>query len=105
MGKAEYLAERQQLLGRVAKLTATQAEPDYLDRVEEFLWDVSLAWEAADQEQKNRLAAELFDAVWVKDSLIQAVMPRPEMVPFFDLIYSEAVKYSVAGTAPMGVEL
>ena len=30
---------------------------------------------------------ELFEAVWVKDSLVLGVTPRPEFIPFFDLVY------------------
>jgi len=92
MGKAEYLTERQQLQSILAKQEVAEAKPDYVGRVAQFLQDLSLAWEAADQEHRNRLAARLFQAVWMKDSLLLAVTPQPDMVPFFDLIYSAAVK-------------
>ena len=51
-----------------------------------------LAWQAATPEQKNKLAVELFEAVWVRSGVIEAVTPRPEMVPFFDLAHEQAVK-------------
>ena len=88
MEYAEYLAERQALQARLAKLTITQSKPDYLGRMAQFLNNMALAWEAADQECRNRLAVELFETVWVKDSLVLGVTPRPEFIPFFDLIYS-----------------
>ena len=88
MEYAEYLAERQLLQARLARLTVAQSRPDHVGRMAHFLKNMALAWEAAGQEQKNRLAAELFEAVWVKDKLIQAVTPRPEFIPFFDLVYS-----------------
>jgi hypothetical protein len=91
MGYAEYLADRQELQARLARLTVRQSTPDHVGRMARFLTDMALAWEAADQEQKNRLASELFEKVWLKDGIIQGVTPRPDMVPFFDLVYSEAV--------------
>ncbi|MFH1484250.1 MAG: recombinase family protein [Chloroflexota bacterium] len=91
MEYAEYLTERQQLQARLARLTVTEDKPDHLGRAGQFLSNVALAWEAADQEDRNHLASELFEKVWLKDGVIQGVVPRPEMVPFFDLVYSEAV--------------
>lgn len=102
--RGEYLAERRQLQAELAKLTVTRGKSDHLNRVAQFLGDVSLAWEAGDQEQRNRLAAELFDSVWVRDRIIVSVTPKPEMSPFFDLVYHEAVKKGVAVTAPTGFE-
>ena len=87
MEYAQYLAERQQLQARLAKLTVIQSKPNYLGRMAQFLDNLALAWEAADQESRNRLVSELFEAVWVKDSLVLGVTPRSEFVPFFDLAY------------------
>jgi DNA invertase Pin-like site-specific DNA recombinase len=108
MGKAEYLAERRQLQAELAKLTAANAKPDYIGRLAQFLQDLALAWEAADQEQRNRLASELFETVWLEDGLVLAVTPRSEMVPFFDLVYSEVGKKGVhmrprRGTGPLPI--
>ncbi len=95
MDKAQYLAERQALQADLAKLTATQSKPIYLDRIADFLRDLGLAWEAGDQEQRNRLATELFEAVWVQDGFVYAVTPRPDIVPFFDAVYAEATQQGV----------
>jgi hypothetical protein len=46
-----------------------------------------LAWKQADQQQRNRLAKQLFDIVWIKDKRVLAVTPSPEFKPFFDLQY------------------
>jgi hypothetical protein len=67
LDKAHYVAERQALHADLARLTASQGESFNLDRIAAFLQDLSLAWQAGNQEQRNRLAAELFEAVWVKD--------------------------------------
>ena len=90
--KTEYLAQSQELRAELARLNTRQAKPDHLGQVGKFLQDISLAWAAADQEQRNRLASELFQTVWVEDGRLIAVTPMPEMVPFFDLIYTDAVK-------------
>jgi hypothetical protein len=92
MDRAEYMAERHMLRVDLARLTPITSKPDYLSRVADFLRDLALAWEAADDDQRNRLAAELFEAVWIEDGIIVAVTARPDMVPFFELIYDELVK-------------
>lgn len=101
---AQYMAERQEIQAQLARLNVNGKEADYLSKVAQFLDNLALAWQAASQERKNQLAAELFEAVWVKDRLAQAVTPKPEMVPFFDLVYAEAVKNAVAVAAPTGIE-
>ena len=95
MGKAEDLAERQRLQAELVKLSVTQSKDDYLTRMAEFLNNLATLWEAADQENRNRLAADLFEAVWVDNRIIQGVTPNPELIPFFDMVHGEAVQESV----------
>ncbi|MBU2009868.1 MAG: hypothetical protein KJ624_08560 [Chloroflexi bacterium] len=95
--KAEYLGERQMLQARLAKVTVAQAKPDYLSRMAQFLQDLSLAWEAGEQQQRKRLVTEVFEAVWVKDALILGVTPKPDMMPFFDMVHGEASTISQTG--------
>ncbi|RUA03901.1 MAG: hypothetical protein DSY88_04420, partial [Candidatus Poseidoniales archaeon] len=45
-----------------------------------FLSDISIAWENADQEQRNKLARCLFDQVWLDDKSAIAVKPKNEFV-------------------------
>jgi len=47
--------------------------------------DITQAWKQASQEQGNRLAACLFEAVWIRDEKVLTVTPRPEFRPFCDL--------------------
>ena len=58
-----------------------------LERLALFLKDISEAWKQADEQQRNRLAKQLLDIVWIKDKRVLAVTPRPEFKPFFDLQY------------------
>jgi hypothetical protein len=58
-----------------------------LERLALFLKDISEAWKQADEQQRNRLAKQLFDIVWIKDKRVLAVTPRPEFKPFFRLSY------------------
>ena len=71
-------------------MTVAQSKPDYLSKMAQFLQDLSLAWEAAEQQQRKRLVAEVFEAVWVKDALILGVTPKADMMPFFDMVHGEA---------------
>ena len=47
--------------------------------------DFASAWAEASQEHRNRLARELFEAVWSRDERVVAVRSRPELRPFFQI--------------------
>jgi len=81
----EYLAESRQIKEELAQLVPEEQQPDVLAVLQHFLTDVSAAWEQATQEQRNRLAGRLFEAVWVKDEYVVAVRPQPELRPFFQI--------------------
>ena len=83
--EAEYLSESRQIKEELAQLTPEDRRPDVLTHFELLLTDVSLAWEEASQEQRNRLARQLFDAVWIKDDRVVAVRPQPELRVFFQI--------------------
>jgi hypothetical protein len=57
--------------------------PQALERLASFLKDIPAAWEQATQEQRDKPAGCLFEAVWIKDKQIVAVKPQPELEPFF----------------------
>ncbi len=59
-----------------------------MDKLAQFLKNVSSALREADQERRNKLARVLFDGVWIKDQSVLGVTPRPELKPFFDLQYA-----------------
>ena len=50
-----------------------------------FLENVATAWEKVTNEQKNRLARQMFDVVWTNDEKVVAVRPRAELRPFFQV--------------------
>jgi len=81
----EYLAESREIKEELSHITPEEQRPDILAQLQRFLVDVSAAWEAASQEQRNRLARQLFDIVWVKEECVVAVRPRPELRPFFQI--------------------
>ena len=58
----------------------------------------------ANQEQRNKLARQLFDEIWVKDKQVIAVKPRPELKPFFQLSYEGWLrKFELENSTPIGV--
>jgi hypothetical protein len=81
----EYLSERRQIKSELERLQPHNGGPAMLERLARFLADVAAAWQAAGSEQRNRLARQLFDAVWVRNDKVVAVRPRPELRPFFAL--------------------
>jgi hypothetical protein len=56
-----------------------------LERLGSYLQDVGLAWRSANQEQRNRLARTLFEAIRVEDRNIKGVTPQIEFTPLLVL--------------------
>jgi len=71
----EYLAESREIKEELSHITPEEQRPDILAQFQRFLVDVSAAWGAASQEQRNRLARQLFDILWVKKERVVAVRP------------------------------
>ena len=88
--KGEYQRETDEILEELQMMERAPADDEAaMDKLAQFLKNVSSAWREADQERRNKLARVLFDGVWIKDQGVLGVTPRPELKPFFDLQYSE----------------
>ena len=48
-----------------------------------FLADVASAWTVATPEERNKLARQLFVSVVIRNRTAVAVVPRPDLRPFF----------------------
>ena len=57
----------------LARLVTALSKPDCVDRVSNFLDDLTPSGKVTDQEQRNRLATELFEAVWGRYGLLPAL--------------------------------
>ena len=95
--RSEYEARKDLILAQMEQLEPHGLEVQHLDKFAQFLGDVPAAWEAATQEQRNKLARTLFDQVWLKDKAVVAVKPRPELEPFFKLNYEEFTAENIEG--------
>ena len=95
--KSEYEQRRDEILKQLEVLTPSLQTTDHLDRLASFLADVPSAWEAATQEQRNKLVRALFDQVWVKDKVVVGVKPRPELEPFFRMNYGALLPNELRG--------
>lgn len=101
-----YLSEKHRLLKELQALTLPDEPSRVLERLSEFLRNVTKAWKEANQEQRNSLARQLFEEIWVKDSQVIAVRPRPELEPFFRLSYEDWLKkFESASPKPIGVAI
>ena len=87
--REEYLAESREISSARASLDQPADDRQTMARLADFLRNVAAAWRQADEQQRNKLARTLFDAVWIENQRVLAVTPRPELKPFFDLQYSE----------------
>ena len=100
----KYLAEKESALEALQALTPPETKSKVLEGLAEFLKNVARAWKEANQEQRNKLARQLFDEIWVKDKQVIAVKPRPELKPFFQLSYEEWLKeFESENSKPLGV--
>ena len=85
--KDEYLSDYAQIQKELKTLKPVNNDGDIQEKLASFLKNITLAWEQANQEQRNRLASQLFEAVWIKDKKVLAVTPTSDFKPFFDLQY------------------
>ena len=91
--KEEYLADYTAMRNELRKVIPTKPKVDVLEKLAAFLKDITLAWQQASQEFKNRLANTLFETIWIRDKKVVAVTPRPEFKPFSDLQYEGMSHY------------
>ena len=85
--KEEYWADYSEIRKELDSLSPKNSDNAELERLATFLNDISLAWQQADEHQRNILAKQLFEVIWIKNQKVLAVTPRPEFKPFFDLQY------------------
>ncbi|MFC1909958.1 recombinase family protein [Chloroflexota bacterium] len=85
--RQEYLADYAAITRKLESLPDAIVEEEELEKLAAFLEDIALVWEEAAEEQRNRLASQLFDVVWIENKQLVAVTPKPEFKPFFDLGY------------------
>lgn len=85
--RQDYLADYTAVTRRLEALPQSVVDEKELERLAAFLEDIALAREEAAEEQRNRLASQLFEVVWIENKQVVAVTPRPEFKPFFDLEY------------------
>ena len=86
--KKQYRAESGDIEQALQSLKTPACDESTMEKLAEFLRDVSSGWREANQEQRNKLARALFDSVWIEDQQVLGVTPRPELKPFFDLQYA-----------------
>jgi hypothetical protein len=100
----QYLREKENATKELHVLTPPEEKSRVLDRLAEFLKSVANAWREANQDQRNRIARQLFEEIWVKDKQVIAVKPRAELEPFFRLSYEDWMKkFESENPSPPGV--
>jgi len=85
--KREFQDQKANVTHELAALPL-EGNPDNDDgaRLASYLSDVSRAWLEATPEERNKLARQLFLRVVVKNKTAVAVVPRPDIRPFFTLV-------------------
>lgn len=85
LSKAEYQTRKGTLTADLANLPAPAA-PDRATgkRLAGFLSDVASAWRVATAAERNTIARAVFADVVIDNRTAVAVLPRPELRPFFE---------------------
>ena len=101
----EYQMRKKQMERKLETFESGTSNKEQLESLAVFLSDISIAWENADQEQRNKLARCLFDQVWLDDKSAIAVKPKNEFDQFFKWNYEEFVHQNVDDRTSTRVEL
>lgn len=86
-----YQGQRAALNAELAALPA-EGEPDAETgkRLAAFLADIAGAWQVATPAERNKLARHLFVEAIVENRTAVAVLPRPDVRPFFETLACQA---------------
>jgi hypothetical protein len=85
LSEEQYAAERRRLEAELAGLSPTIDRAAELAEIAAYLRDIGPAWQAAEPEERNGIARALFQRVELEDERVAAVVPQPELTPFFVL--------------------
>ncbi len=101
--KKEFQDQKANVTDELAALPL-EGNPDNDDgaRLASYLSDVSRAWLVATPEERNKLARQLFLCVVVKNKTAVAVIPRPDVRPFFSLVAVKLDKKECTGGSDGG---
>jgi hypothetical protein len=87
LDKAAYQAQKAAVSDSLASLPAGGDRDNCAGkRLANFLADVSAAWRVATSDERNRLARQLFTQAVIENKTVVAVVPRPELAHFFDVV-------------------
>lgn len=87
LDKAEFQTRKAALTSELATLPAAAApEAATGRRLASFLADVASAWKMASPSERNKLARAVFADVLIENRTAVAVLPRPELAPFFESV-------------------
>ena len=120
VGRERYLSERGEIEQALARLAPVERHDGRLEVLAAYVESLPAAWADATQEQRNQLAAILYEDVWVSGPTVEYVRPRPELEPLFRARHgaaqpiagpkngpapqSEGLSHVMAGATPMGNE-
>ena len=92
LDRAEYQQRRDATQRELDALPAgTGPNDDSAAKLVEYLANVANAWRVATPEERNRLARELFTEAIVTNNTAVAVVPRPEVHPFFNSMLTSEI--------------
>jgi len=92
LDRAEYQHRRDAIQRELdAVPQATLNSDEVADQLVHYLANLSIAWEVATSEERNRLARELFSEAVLANKTAVAVVPRPEIRPFLAALVGDEI--------------
>jgi len=94
LNRMEYQDRRNDMQRQLDALPAPSSGNDEVaEQLAEYLGNLALAWNDATPEERNRMARELFSEAVVANKTAVAVVPRPEVRPFFTHLFEDEITY------------
>jgi site-specific DNA recombinase len=94
LNRMEYQDRRNETQRQLDALPAPSAGSDEVaEQLAEYLSNLALAWNDATPEERNRMARELFSEAVMANKTAVAVVPRPEIRPFFSHLFEDEITY------------
>ena len=94
LNRMEYQERRNEMQRQLEALPAPSSGNDEVaEQLAEYLGNLALAWNNATPEERNRMARELYSEAVVANKTAVAVVPRPEVRPFFTHVFEDEITY------------
>ncbi len=99
--RTEYTAQRDRIARRLRVLAPPAKQERDLRKLADFVSDVKNVWQVATQAQRNSLLTKLVEKITVRDGLIVAIVPKPDL----SMLVPESVNFEYPEAEATGFDV